>query len=139
MNILPDDISNIINQLIYLPRIDIVRYSPRIYFLCIKCQFVTIELPMRAPYFINYYDFDDNIKYEYCMKHDSKFIEFIDNLNDNKNCIFDESDYPNDIFGIIVKDIIMINSRHNKIILPIDFKQQLISAIHKYHDMLKAE
>lgn len=142
---LPNDISNIINQLIHLPEIDIVRISQLKFVFCIKSQFITTELPMRTPYFVQCYDFDDSSKYEYNLKHNGKIRMFINQLNSNVDCVYDESDYhgaSTEIFRIgIVNNNIVVGFGHyqigvSKIRLPIECSKQLITAMEKYHDLL---
>lgn len=142
---LPNDVSNIITQLIYLPEIDIIRISQRKFVLSIKAQFVTIEIPLRTPFFIGYIDENDNTIYYYDIKNNNKIIGFVNDLNNGIDCIYDESDYrgyPTEIFKIgIVNNTIVINFGNqeigiSKFWLPIDCKSQLIAMMTKYYRML---
>jgi hypothetical protein len=134
---LPNDIlCNIIN-LFSLPEIEIIQQhpeqNPQDFCMKIKYQLVTTKLDIVSPLVM----MDNHV---FIDTDGVKLTNFIKDLSDDIDCIYDYSYYDNlDVrFQInFIDDMIKIKSKDTKIILTRDTKDQLIIALKKYHDILK--
>lgn len=133
---LPNDLLNDIKYLFLLPKIDIVDNSP--FHFIVKYQLVTIKLQMISRLRRNqtqriYYDISDNLIFD----------KFINDLDNNVNCHYDENKYAycegecEENFDIDVKDgIIKINNGVSEVFLTKESKNELINAMIQYRDLL---
>lgn len=145
---LPNEVLEKINKLFALPEIDVIhndKYQDFIaeFIFHIKCQAIVIELELIAPYFgIYFHPFDQFPTDFYEIKHDNIFINFINNLSNNIDCVYQEGGEEN-LFKIEMKGnqfIITTKYKHHrsdKIYLHINNKSQLISAMKQYHNLMK--
>lgn len=137
MQVFPIEISNTIKNLIYLPEIDIIQLSQKEFYFGVKSQFINNKILFTTSYL--YLHYGNHLKFDQ-IACDNKINKFINELNNNLKCYYTENNsYYDQIFQISVSDkIIKLSTKDSIIEIPIECKNQLISVMKKYRDLLKS-
>lgn len=131
---LPRDVLDHIKYLFKLPQLDILEVYDcgRYFYFCLKYQWITMRLKMVPPL--------HKSPKERCII----LNQFINKLVNNTSCYyrednrFDENDDWNELFEIqYIDNEIIINTKDSEIFLDIRCKDQLLSVLYKYRDMLE--